>query len=72
VGEELERRVETGLVRLTFDGDDLVLDERALRVDDEAVTTSGPDSSGRYVVMGYRCTGIRSADDESWIKAPSS
>ncbi|MEU7923229.1 DUF4314 domain-containing protein [Micromonospora zamorensis] len=49
---ELDRRVDDALVDLSFDGDVIVADQRALSDDPDAIERIAPDGDGRYVVMG--------------------
>ncbi|MFI7208062.1 DUF4314 domain-containing protein [Micromonospora aurantiaca (nom. illeg.)] len=49
---ELDRRVDEALANLSFDGDVLVADQRALSGDPDAIDRITPDGDGRYVVMG--------------------
>ncbi|MGC4857523.1 DUF4314 domain-containing protein, partial [Micromonospora sp. DT4] len=50
--DDLDRRVDADLADLSFDGDVLVVDQRALSDDPEAIERVAPDGDGRYVVMG--------------------
>ncbi|MGC4815087.1 DUF4314 domain-containing protein [Micromonospora sp. DT228] len=50
--DELDRRVDAALADLSFDGDVIVADQRALADDPEAIERLTPDGDGRYVVMG--------------------
>ncbi|WP_328372737.1 DUF4314 domain-containing protein [Micromonospora zamorensis] len=50
--DELDRRVDAALVDLSFDGDVIVADQRALSDDPDAIERIAPDGDGRYVVMG--------------------
>ncbi|MGC5322384.1 DUF4314 domain-containing protein [Micromonospora arida] len=50
--DELDCRVDAALVDLSFDGDVIVADQRALSDDPDAIERIAPDGDGRYVVMG--------------------
>ncbi|MEU7800705.1 DUF4314 domain-containing protein [Micromonospora arborensis] len=50
--DELDRRVDAALADLSFDGDVIVADQRALSDDPDAIERIAPDGDGRYVVMG--------------------
>ncbi|MFF0172915.1 DUF4314 domain-containing protein [Micromonospora profundi] len=50
--DDLDRRVDAELADLSFDGDVIVADQRALSDDPEAIERITPDGDGRYVVMG--------------------
>ncbi|MEV6377650.1 DUF4314 domain-containing protein [Micromonospora musae] len=50
--DELDRQVDAELVNLSFDGDVIVADQRALSDDPRAIERLTPDGDGRYVVMG--------------------
>jgi hypothetical protein len=50
--DELDRRVDEALTNLSFDGDVIVADQRALSDDPQAIECITPDGDGRYVVMG--------------------
>ncbi|MFV2112913.1 DUF4314 domain-containing protein [Micromonospora sp. LOL_025] len=50
--DDLDRRVDSELADLSFDGDVIVADQRALSDDPEAIERIPPDGDGRYVVMG--------------------
>ncbi len=50
--DELDRQVDEALANLSFDGDVIVADQRALSDDPEAIERIAPDGDGRYVVMG--------------------
>jgi hypothetical protein len=49
---DLDARVNESLADLSWDGDTIVADQRALYDDPEAFERISPDSEGRYVVMG--------------------
>ncbi|QOC94371.1 DUF4314 domain-containing protein [Micromonospora craniellae] len=51
--DELDGRVDTTLADLSFDGDVIVADQRAMFDDPDAIDRITPDADGRYVVMGY-------------------
>jgi hypothetical protein len=51
-GDDLDRQVNASLAILTFDGDTIAADQRALYEDPEAIERIDPDTAGRYVVMG--------------------
>lgn len=50
--DDLDRRVDEALAGLSFDGDVIVADQRALSDDPDAIDRIAPDGDGRYVVMG--------------------
>ncbi|MEH0931419.1 DUF4314 domain-containing protein [Micromonospora sp. CPCC 205558] len=50
--DELDSRVNAALADLSFDGDVIVADQRALSDDPDAIDRISPDGDGRYVVMG--------------------
>ncbi|MGW3890477.1 DUF4314 domain-containing protein [Micromonospora chokoriensis] len=50
--DDLDRRVDAELAGLSFDGDVIVADQRALSDDPDAIDRITPDGDGRYVVMG--------------------
>lgn len=50
--DDLDRRVDAELADLSFDGDVIVADQRALSDDPDAIDRITPDGDGRYVVMG--------------------
>ncbi|MFJ2081292.1 DUF4314 domain-containing protein [Micromonospora chokoriensis] len=50
--DDLDRRVDADLANLSFDGDVIVADQRALSNDPDAINRITPDGDGRYVVMG--------------------
>ncbi|WP_240762486.1 hypothetical protein [Micromonospora sp. HM134] len=50
--DDLDRRVDEALADLSFDGDVIIADQRALSGDPDAIDRITPDSDGRYVVMG--------------------
>ncbi|MEU7617266.1 DUF4314 domain-containing protein [Micromonospora rifamycinica] len=50
---ELDRRVDEALADLSFDGDVIIADQRALADDPDAIDRITPDRDGRYVVMGH-------------------
>ncbi|SCL26060.1 hypothetical protein GA0070616_3231 [Micromonospora nigra] len=50
--DDLDRRVDAALANLTFDGDVIVADQRALADDPHAIDRIAPGGDGRYVVMG--------------------
>ncbi|WP_233513751.1 DUF4314 domain-containing protein [Micromonospora craterilacus] len=50
--DDLDRRVDAELADLSFDGDVIVADQRALSDDPQAIERLAPDGDGRYVVMG--------------------
>ncbi|MFG3645070.1 DUF4314 domain-containing protein [Micromonospora sp. NPDC047762] len=50
--DELDRRVDAALANLSFDGDVIIADQRALSDDPDAIDRIAPDGDGRYVVMG--------------------
>ncbi|MEV0005657.1 DUF4314 domain-containing protein [Micromonospora sp. NPDC050980] len=50
--DDLDRRVDAELADLSFDGDVIVADQRALSDDPDAIDRISPDGDGRYVVMG--------------------
>jgi hypothetical protein len=50
--DDLDQRVDADLANLSFDGDVIVADQRALSDDPEAIERVAPDDDGRYVVMG--------------------
>ncbi|MEV7267911.1 DUF4314 domain-containing protein [Micromonospora aurantiaca] len=50
--DDLDRQVDEALADLSFDGDVLVADQRALSGDPDAVDRITADGDGRYVVMG--------------------
>ena len=50
--DDLDRRVDEALADLSFDGDVLVADQRALSGDPDAIDRITADGDGRYVVMG--------------------
>lgn len=49
---DLDRQVDEALAGLSFDGDVLVADQRALSGDPDAIDCITADGDGRYVVMG--------------------
>ncbi|MFI7081831.1 DUF4314 domain-containing protein [Micromonospora sp. NPDC049903] len=51
--DELDGRVDATLADLSFDGDVIVADQRAMFDDPDAIDRITPDADGRYVVMGY-------------------
>ncbi|MGC5288897.1 DUF4314 domain-containing protein [Micromonospora sp. DT231] len=50
--DELDRRVDAALADLSFDGDVIVADQRALSDDPDAIERMAPGGDSRYVVMG--------------------
>ncbi|MBQ1050825.1 DUF4314 domain-containing protein [Micromonospora sp. C51] len=50
--DDLDRQVDTALADLSFDGDVIVADQRALSDDPQAINRITPNGDGRYVVMG--------------------
>ncbi|MEU0962606.1 DUF4314 domain-containing protein [Micromonospora aurantiaca] len=50
--DDLDRRVDEALADLSFDGDVIVADQRALSDDPDAIERITADGDGRYVVMG--------------------
>ncbi|MHA4948722.1 DUF4314 domain-containing protein [Micromonospora sp. SD19] len=50
--DELDSRVDAALADLSFDGDVIVADQRALSDDPDAIQRIAPDGDARYVVMG--------------------
>ncbi|WP_326564433.1 DUF4314 domain-containing protein [Micromonospora peucetia] len=50
--DDLDRRVDSELADLSFDGDVIVADQRALSDGPEAIERIPPDGDGRYMVMG--------------------
>mgnify|MGYP003471701048 CR=1 FL=1 len=50
---DLDTRVDQSLANVVFDGDTVIVDERAIFDDPDAVTRIIPDEAGEYQVMGY-------------------
>ncbi|MFB9238171.1 hypothetical protein ACFFWC_21875 [Plantactinospora siamensis] len=66
---DLDRRVDAALANLSFDGDVLVADQRALSDDPEAIERVAPDGDGRYVVLG-RIWCWEAVDKEAELRLP--
>ena len=52
-GSDLDARLAGSTIGMWFDGDDIVVDERGLLADPDAISRVSPDEYGRYVIRGY-------------------
>ena len=52
-GRDLEVRLTASTIGMWFDGDDIVIDERAFHTDRNAITRLSADEYGLYVIRGY-------------------
>lgn len=50
---DLGARLAASTIAMSFDGDEIVVDERAFHADPSAVSRQGPDERGLYVIRGY-------------------
>ncbi|MEU7171505.1 MULTISPECIES: DUF4314 domain-containing protein [Micromonospora] len=53
---DLDRRTDQSVGRMFFDGDVIVADETRVQDDPDAIERIGPDTDGRYIVMGRSWT----------------
>jgi hypothetical protein len=52
-GSDLDARFAASTIRMWFDGEYSVIDERRLHADRAAISRSSPDPHGLYVIRGY-------------------
>jgi len=55
-GRNRARAVNEAIVPMWWDGDEIVVDERAIYGEDEGLSRVAPDGDGLYVVNGWRWT----------------